>query len=179
MNLVKALFLDRDGVINEDIGYVYRVSDFKFIDGIFDLCKKACALEYIIIIVTNQAGIARGFYTEEDFDNLTKWMIDEFSNQGIYITDLYSCFYHPEFGIGEYRVDSFDRKPNPGMIFKARDEYNINLSDSIFIGDKDSDMTAGRNAGVGKLLFLQGNYPFSKEEDVYVCSSLAEAAGFL
>lgn len=149
MHQLRALFLDRDGVINHDAGYTYRVEDFEFIDGIFDLCRAAKKLDYLLIVVTNQAGIARGYYSEEDFLALTRWMCDRFEDEGASITEVLFCPFHPEHGIGYYKKDSFDRKPNPGMLLRAAEQYRIALQDSIMIGDKDSDMLAAQRAGVG------------------------------
>lgn len=153
----KALFLDRDGVINHDNGYTYRIEDFVFIDGIFDLCRAAIKAGYIIIVVTNQAGIGRGYYSEEDFWKLTKWMCERFEQEGVPITEVFYCPYHPEYGIGEYKKDSFDRKPNPGMILKAAEKYNIDLGHSIMIGDKESDIQAASKAGIGVMCHFMDN----------------------
>ncbi|TDK66529.1 D-glycero-alpha-D-manno-heptose-1,7-bisphosphate 7-phosphatase [Sapientia aquatica] len=150
----KALFLDRDGVINHDEGYTSKIEDFRFIDGIFELCREAKRQGYLIIVVTNQAGIGRGYYTEQDFLILTDWMKKRFEEEGAPITDVYFCPYHAEHGVGEYKKESLDRKPNPGMLLKAAEKYQIDLSRSIMIGDKESDMEAAGNAGVsGKVIF--------------------------
>jgi D-glycero-D-manno-heptose 1,7-bisphosphate phosphatase len=170
----KALFLDRDGVINEDAGYVCKPEDFRFIGGIFELCRAALRSGYLIIVITNQAGIARGYYTEDDFWKLTDWMRERFSEQGIGISAVYFCPYHPEHGAGAYRQDSFDRKPNPGMIFRARDDFDLDLARSALIGDKNSDIEAGRSAGVGSLVFLRGRYGFIPADDVALCDKLGE-----
>lgn len=145
-----ALFLDRDGVINVDHAYVIRREDFEFIDGIFDLCRAAKKLGYLIIVVTNQAGIGRGYYTEADFMELTAWMRDAFSRKGAPIDGVYYCPYHPEHGIGDYKVDAPCRKPFPGMLFQAAQEHDVDLSKSVLIGDKFSDIEAGVAAGVGR-----------------------------
>jgi D-glycero-D-manno-heptose 1,7-bisphosphate phosphatase len=144
----KALFLDRDGVINVEKNYVYRIEDFEFIDGIFELCVKAQALGFKLVVITNQAGIARGYYAEADYERLTAWMVDRFAARGVRIDRVYYCPYHPTAGIGGYRRESFDRKPHPGMILRAKEELNLDLSRSVLIGDKDTDMEAGRAAGV-------------------------------
>ncbi len=144
----KALFLDRDGVINAEKNYVHRIDDFEFIEGIFELCTLAQTLEFKLIIITNQAGIGRGYYTVADYERLTEWMTEQFANHGVQIHRVYYCPYHPTAGIGEYRRDSFDRKPNPGMILKAQKEFDLDLSRSVLVGDKDSDLEAGRAAGV-------------------------------
>src|SRR4029079_2746485 len=96
----KALFLDRDGVINIDRGYVCAQDDFEFVDGIFDVCRHATSLGYLIIVVTNQAGIGRGYYSEEDFTQLPEWMCRAFGEQGAPIAKVYFCPFHPEFGVG-------------------------------------------------------------------------------
>jgi D-glycero-D-manno-heptose 1,7-bisphosphate phosphatase len=139
----KALFLDRDGVINIDKGYVHKIEDFEFIEGIFDLCKSYQDKGYLIIVITNQAGIARGYYTEEDFLKLSEWMKKEFAKRNVIITDIFYCPHHPDF-TGECEC----RKPKPGMILKAAKKYNIDLSESILIGDKITDIEAGKRAGI-------------------------------
>lgn len=145
----QALFLDRDGVINHDSGYTSDVENFYFIDGIFDVCRAARRLGYLLIVVTNQAGIGRGYYSEKDFSVLTKWMCEQFESEGAPITDVFYCPFHPVYGIGDYKSDSFDRKPNPGMLLQAAKIYNLDLKRSVMIGDKSSDMQAALNAGVG------------------------------
>jgi D-glycero-D-manno-heptose 1,7-bisphosphate phosphatase len=154
--MIKALFLDRDGVINIDKHYVYKITDFEFIEGIFELCKNYQANGYLIIIITNQAGIARGFYNHKDFAKLTLWMTERFTTNGVAITKVYYCPHHPEFGAA-----CNCRKPNPGMILKAQHEFNINLSESVLIGDKESDLAAGRNAGINKLILMEPNMKLS------------------
>lgn len=150
----KALFLDRDGVINVDRNYVHRIEDFEFLPGIFELCAAAAQRGYLLVVVTNQAGIGRGYYTEADFEQVTAWMEGVFRQRGIDIARVYHCPYHPTAGVGEYRRESFDRKPNPGMLLKARDELGLDLAGSVLLGDKDSDIEAGRAAGVGHLIKL-------------------------
>ncbi len=145
----KALLLDRDGVINVDRGYVGRIAAFEFLPGIFDLCRIALDAGLVPIVITNQAGIGRGYYSEDDFQMLTGWMLGEFRARGIDIGRVYHCPYHPEASLSEYRRESFDRKPNPGMILSARDDFGLDLSRSVLVGDKDSDIEAGHAAGVG------------------------------
>lgn len=140
----KALFLDRDGIINSEKNYVHRISDFEFMDGIFDLCRWFQERDYLIIVITNQAGIARGYYTEDDFHQLTEWMLSVFNEQGVKITEVMYCPHHPEFsGICDCR------KPEAGMIFEPAKRYEIDLKQSILIGDKISDIEAGKNASIG------------------------------
>jgi D-glycero-D-manno-heptose 1,7-bisphosphate phosphatase len=145
----RALFLDRDGVINADTRYVWRIEDFVFLPGIFQLCSTAQQVGLVPVVVTNQAGIGRGYYTEHDFRILTEWMLAEFRARGIGIAHVYHCPYHPTEGLGEYRRDSPDRKPNPGMILRAKADLDLDLSQSVLVGDKDSDIAAGHAAGVG------------------------------
>lgn len=147
----KALFLDRDGVINVDKHHVYKIEDCEFIDGIFDKCRQAKSKGYKLIVVTNQAGIAKGIYTEEDYFKFRDYVHAEFEKQGCPIDAEYYCPYHIE-GFGKYKKDSEDRKPNPGMILKAAKDFNIDLSQSILIGDKESDIEAGKRAGVGECM---------------------------
>lgn len=151
----KALFLDRDGVINLEQGYVHSEADFIFKEGIFDLCRAAQALDYLLIVVTNQAGIARGYYTEEQFLALTDWMNRQFAEQQVKITRVYYCPYHPVHGIGKYKVDSPDRKPRPGLLLRAREDLDLDLGASVLIGDAVSDIKAGMEAGVGRLILLR------------------------
>ena len=143
----KALFLDRDGVINIDKNYVNQIDDFEFVDGIFDLCKKYQDEGYLIIVITNQAGIARGYYSVNDFDKLTNWMTAEFLKQGVFLSKVYFCPHHPDFD-----QDCSCRKPNPGMLLSAAKDFDIDLSQSVLIGDKQSDIDAGSNAGIKKLI---------------------------
>lgn len=145
----KALFLDRDGVINEEKDYLYKKDDFVFIDGIIDLCKHYQELGYLIIVVTNQSGIARGYYSQSDFRILTLWMIEEFKKNSINITKVYHCPHHPDID-GACSC----RKPNPGMLYQAKDEFNIDMQHSLIIGDKERDVEAGLNAGLGEAYLL-------------------------
>lgn len=150
------LFLDRDGVINQDLGYVHRREDFKFIDGIFDLCREAQRLGYWIFVITNQAGIGRGYYSESEFLELTDWMKNYFRSEGIEITAVYFCPFHPQYGMGKYKRESNCRKPRPGMILQAVEEFGVDLSRSVLVGDKPTDVEAGNAAGIiSKILFDQ------------------------
>jgi D-glycero-D-manno-heptose 1,7-bisphosphate phosphatase len=150
----KALFLDRDGVINIERGYVHRRESFEFIPGIFELCRAAQSLGYMLVVATNQAGIARGYYSESDFEDLTAWMTDQFAEKEVSLTRVYYCPYHPVFGVGRYKYDSPDRKPNPGMLLRAQIDLGLDLGSSILIGDKLSDIQAGCAAGVGMSILL-------------------------
>lgn len=175
----RALFLDRDGVINVEKNYVYRIEDFEFLPGIFEFTATARDLGFALVVVTNQAGIGRGYYTEADFQRLTDWMLGEFRSRSVGIDRVYHCPYHPTAGIGEYLRESFDRKPNPGMILKARDELHLDLSACVLIGDKDTDIEAGRAAGVGHLLLLGPADENRDAPDVVPVTDLADARQWL
>lgn len=170
-----ALFLDRDGVINVDHGYVHRAQDFEFLPGIFELARAARTLGLRLVVVTNQAGIGRGLYGEADFERLTAWMCERFADEGAPIDAVYHCPAHPTAGIGAYRVDSPRRKPNPGMILEARDALGLDLDASILLGDKPSDLEAGLAAGVGLNLWLAGPGAEPPRSGTEVVHSLAEA----
>jgi D-glycero-D-manno-heptose 1,7-bisphosphate phosphatase len=152
-----ALFLDRDGVINENHGYVHSIEDFDFIDGIFDLVRTANRLGYRVVVITNQAGIGRGYYSERQFQTLTAWMCAEFRRAGATINKVYFSPYHPTSGIGKYRKRENTRKPGPGMILKAKHELGLSLMNSILVGDSASDILAGAAAGVRTNILLS-NY---------------------
>ena len=143
------MFLDRDGVINIDHAYVCKKENFEFVDGIFELCRRAKQLGFLICVVTNQAGIGRGYYTEADFLGLTDWMCGLFRKEGAALDKVYYCPTHPVYGVGEYKADSTFRKPGPGMILQAARELDIDLAKSILVGDKETDIAAGIAAGVG------------------------------
>jgi D-glycero-D-manno-heptose 1,7-bisphosphate phosphatase len=147
-----ALFLDRDGVVNTETNYVCRVEDFKFAKGIFKLCEKFQSENYKIFIITNQSGISRGFYSEADFHNLNDWMLNSFLENGITISKVYYCPHHPDI-TGPCNC----RKPNPGMIKQAENEFDLDLLNSVLIGDSISDIMAGKNAGVGTNILVPTN----------------------
>lgn len=144
----KALFLDRDGVINKDYGHVWQIEDFELVAGITDVIKAAMDEKYKIIIVTNQAGIGKGMYAESDFEALTGHMKILLKSKGCNIDSVYFCPFHPTEGKGLYLKDSFDRKPNPGMFLRAKNDFNLDMGASILIGDKVTDIQAGQSAGV-------------------------------
>ena len=149
-----ALFLDRDGVININHGHVHKIENFDFIEGIFDLVKKANGLAMPVIIITNQGGIGRGLYSEDVFHTLMNTVIELFKEHGAVIDDVYFCPNHPEHGVGQYKQPSYYRKPEPGMILMAAKDHGLDLSKSVFVGDKRTDMEAGKSAGVGELFLF-------------------------
>ncbi|KZY74623.1 hypothetical protein A3742_08605 [Oleiphilus sp. HI0071] len=146
----KALLLDRDGVINVNHGYVHRPEDCSFVKGIFDLCAAAQRKGYTIIIVTNQSGIARGYYDNQQFHQFSQWIESQFRAQGIQIRHTYHCPHHPKLS-----SPCTCRKPKPGMIHKAARDYKLNLSNSIMVGDSWSDIVCARAAEVGKAVLFK------------------------
>lgn len=179
MKMNKALFLDRDGIINIDHGYVYRQEDFEFVEGIFELCKTAQRLGYIIIVITNQSGIGRGRYTEEDFHQLTHWMKQQFTHRGVHITDVYFCPHHPTKAKGDYLTSCECRKPNPGMVLLAAKEHKIDVKQSIFVGDKISDMQAAEAAGVHNRVLVASHYDDHKQVEAQRITKLSDAIAFI
>jgi len=149
-----ALFLDRDGIINRDDGYVHRIEDFHFREGIFELCAAAMAAGLALVVVTNQSGIGRGLYGEEEFVALTAWMLDRFAARGVVFAGVEHCPDHPTHGIGRYRRENKRRKPGPGMILDAAAAHALDLSSSVMLGDRATDMEAARAAGVGTRVLL-------------------------
>jgi D-glycero-D-manno-heptose 1,7-bisphosphate phosphatase len=176
----RAIFLDRDGVINVNHGYVHRPENFDFMDGIFDAASAAHAQHYKLVVITNQAGIARGYYSEQQFHELTHWMFDQFAMQGAPVAKVYFSPYHPTAGIGEYKKDDISRKLHPGMILQAQQELNLDLENSILIGDKASDVQAGIASGMGTNILLAQSDPIELLSSVYHrISAVRDALPFL
>ena len=148
----KALFLDRDGVINIEKNYLYKIEDFEFCDGIFELCRYFQNRGYLIFVITNQSGIARGYYSDEDFQKLTHFMLKAFKREGIDIASVKYCPHHPN-----YSGTCECRKPSSGMIDSLAKEFDIDLASSILIGDKISDIQAGKNANIGLNCLIESN----------------------
>lgn len=164
----RALFLDRDGIINVDKKYLHRAEDVVFVDGIFDLCKKASELDYLIFVVTNQSGVARGFYTLDDVEQLHEWIREEFAFRGIELCSFYISPYHPEATIEKYKRDSNCRKPEPGMVLQAAEEYGLDLLHSIMVGDKQSDRikVGGLRSFVVKSDYVPEGYDLANLRDL-------------
>ncbi len=152
----RALFLDRDGVINEEVGYLHRAEDVRWVDGIIPLCQTARQLGYKLVVVTNQSGIARGLYTTEDYESLTQWMRTELARDSVHLDAVYHCPYHPVHGIGEWKREHEDRKPGPGMLLRAARDLSLDLSQSILVGDRCSDIAAANAAGLRQAFLLRG-----------------------
>ena len=148
---LKTIFLDRDGVINKEVKYLFRIADFEFIEGVFDACLYFQNLDYKIIIISNQSGIARGYYSERDYLELTKWMLDQFNKKDISILDILYCPHGPESTCN-------CRKPKPGMLIEAKYKYDISMKDSWMIGDKETDIEAANLAGITNTILVRSGH---------------------
>jgi D-glycero-D-manno-heptose 1,7-bisphosphate phosphatase len=175
----RGLFLDRDGIINEEIGYLNHSADVRFVPGIFSLCQTAQRLGYKLMVVTNQSGIARGYYTEVDFHRLMEWMQGEFAREGVHLDAIYFCPYHPEHGIGDYRREHDDRKPGAGMLRRGAREFNLALEQSVMIGDRCSDIAAANAAGLQQAFLLAGTETQSCPGAYLPVGTLAEVERWL
>jgi D-glycero-D-manno-heptose 1,7-bisphosphate phosphatase len=177
-----ALFLDRDGVINVDRGYIHRSDQFEFVPGIFELARFwTNELRQLIVVVTNQSGIGRGYFDECAYEDLTRWMCDRFEAEHTAIARVYHCPYHPLHGIGQYRCDHPWRKPNPGMILQAVSDLSLDPAQSVIVGDKMSDIEAGEAAGIG-LRILVASYNAKEDAGALsheVVADLGEALALL
>ena len=167
---IKTIFLDRDGVINKDIGYLHKIDDFKFIEGIFDACLFFLSLDYQIIIVSNQSGIARGYYTEDEYKKLTNWMINKFSIKNIFILDAFHCPHGPD-------SDCRCRKPMPGMFLEAQKKYRIDMANSWLIGDKEEDIISAHNSGINNTIIVKSGHKIDElnSKAKYILNSMNES----
>ena len=145
---VPAIFLDRDGTINVDHGYVHEIDNFEFIDGVIDALRQLKEMGYALVVVTNQSGIARGKFTEAQFETLTEWMDWSLADRDVDLDGIYYCPHHPTEGEAPYRQVCDCRKPAPGMLLDAAKELDIDLVNSYMVGDKGADMQAAKAAGV-------------------------------
>jgi len=152
---IKTIFLDRDGVINKEKNYLHKVEDFEFIDGIFKSCKYLKSLGYEIIIVTNQSGISRGYYSENDFQNITDWMINQFNKNGIEILNIFYCPHSPN-------SDCNCRKPKPGMLIEAKNMHSINMKKSWMVGDSERDIEAANLAGIDNTVMVRSGHKINE-----------------
>ena len=171
---MRVIFLDRDGVINDEIGYLHKISDFKFIDGVFESCLYFISHGYKIIIVTNQSGIGRGYYTQCDFNKLTDWMLNEFTKNGIKILDVLLCPHTPE-----EKCDC--RKPNPGMLIYAKKKYTIDMKNSWLIGDKETDICAAISSGIDNTILVRSGHKIKEKHSkaLFIVDSIIDAKSIM
>lgn len=155
----KAVFLDRDGTINVEKNYIYQIEDFQFLPGVIEGLRILQSLGYELIIITNQSGIGRGYYTETDYQKLNRWMIEELERYDIHIKNSYYCPHLPDAKIEKYRIECNCRKPRLGMFHKAIEENDIDVNQSIAIGDKERDLEICKNGRTRGFLI------YNREED--------------
>ena len=148
---IKTIFLDRDGVINKEVNYLNKIENFEFIKGVFDACIYFHSLNYNIIIVSNQSGITRGFFSEADYQEINKWMLNQFLKNDVSILDTFHCPHGP-------KSNCSCRKPKPGMFIEAKNKYNINMDNSWMIGDKETDIEAANLAGINNTILVRSGH---------------------
>ena len=167
---IKVVFLDRDGVINEEVGYLHKIRDFKFISGVIDSCKYILSLGYQIVVVTNQSGIARGLYSENDFHILNEWMLGKFEQEGVSILDVFFCPHEPN-------DDCYCRKPKPGLFINAMEKHDIDMKKSWMIGDKEADIESANNAGISQTILVRSGHKINEEKTraAYTLDSILDA----
>ena len=166
----KVIFLDRDGVINTEVGYLHRIEDFEFINGVFESCDSFTSIGYEIIIITNQSGISRGYYSLEDFYKVNNWMLSQFSLNKINILDVYFCPHGTE--------DNCNcRKPKPGMLIAAKEKHNINMEQSWIIGDKEADIQAAHQAGISNTILVRTGHKIDEtsSKSNYILDSIVDS----
>jgi len=163
------VFLDRDGVINEEVGYLHKIKDFKFINGVIDSCNYFLSLGYQIIVVTNQSGIGRGLYKEEDFHILNQWMLDNFEQEGVRILDVFFCPHGPD-------DNCYCRKPKPGLFKDAKEKHDIDMNKSWMIGDKEADIEAANNAGISQTILVRSGHIIDEDatKSKYILDSIID-----
>lgn len=156
-----AAFIDRDGVINIEHGHVHKIADFEWVSGVFDGLRRLQSAGFALIVVTNQAGIAKGYFAESDFDRLTAHMLEHLNSEGILIEKVYHCPHHPRAARADLRRNCACRKPAPGMLLQAALDLGLDLARSVLVGDKSSDIEAGRAAGVARCLLVRSGHTIS------------------
>ena len=173
----KAIFLDRDGTLNIDHGYVHQIDDFEFIEGSIEALKKLQQMGYLLVLVTNQSGIARGYFSEQQFLQLTEWMDWSLADRGVDLDGIYYCPHLPDAKIAEFKQDCDCRKPKSGMLLQAIQELNIDPQRSIMIGDKIEDVLAGKGAQIKTNILVRTGKPITTEGEQiadFVLDSIAD-----
>ncbi|MCI7480407.1 D-glycero-beta-D-manno-heptose 1,7-bisphosphate 7-phosphatase [[Pasteurella] aerogenes] len=177
----KAIFLDRDGTLNIDYGYVHEIDQFHFIEGSIEALQQLKQMGYLLVLVTNQSGIARGYFSEQQFLQLTEWMDWSLADRGVDLDGIYYCPHHPD-GIGEFKQDCDCRKPKAGMLNQAIKELKIDPARSIMIGDKMEDMIAGKSAGIKTNVLVRSGKPISEDGEKladHVIDSIADVVALI
>nr|WP_226375785.1 D-glycero-beta-D-manno-heptose 1,7-bisphosphate 7-phosphatase [Pantoea stewartii] len=175
-NKVPAIFLDRDGTLNVDHGYVHEIDHFQFIDGVIESLQQLKKMGFALVVVTNQSGIARGMFSEDQFMQLTEWMDWSLADRDVDLDGIYFCPHHPDATVEAYRQQCDCRKPQPGMLLAAQEELHIDMAASYMVGDKLEDMQAAQAAGVGKKVLVRSGKPVTPEGEAladWVIESLA------
>jgi len=167
---IKTIFLDRDGVINKEVSYLHKIEDFEFIDGVFKACHYLISLDYKLIIITNQSGISRQYYNENDYQIITNWMKSQFNKNGINLLDVFHCPHLPNSNCN-------CRKPKPGMLLQAKNKYNIDMQKSWLIGDTENDIIAANNASITNTILVKSGHKINEEESnaKYILESIHES----
>ena len=171
-----AAFIDRDGVINRETGYVFQIDEFQMLPGAVDGLQRLQDAGYLLVLVTNQAGIARGFYTQKHFERLSEHLENLLRAEGISFAGIYHCPHHPDGAVERYRVVCNCRKPAPGMLLRAAEELELDLAASVIVGDKRSDIEAGRAAGVGCSIIVRSGHPLTAEDAQFADACLPDLA---
>ncbi len=176
----RAVFLDRDGVIIEDTGYIDSIKRVSFIPEAAAALKKIREKGFKLVIVTNQSGVARGFFSEETLKKINKYIVDRLKAQNVEVDAVYCCPHHPEGKVKEYALSCFCRKPQPGMILQAAQDLKLDLANSFIIGDSERDILAGKNAGC-KTIWLKKQLQELKPEvkPDKIAKNLLEAASWI
>jgi len=179
--MTSAVFLDRDGVINVDQGYVSTWEQFEFLPGVPEALRELQDAGYLLVVVSNQSGIGRGYYNEADVESLNQTIAQHLdSTVGVTVSGFYHCPHHPTEAEGEFRRQCDCRKPAPGMIRQAVLDHGIDVKTSLLVGDKDSDIEAGRAAGVAKLFKVANSAkPTTPAGDVQLVAGLSDVPAYL
>lgn len=172
----RAAFLDRDGVINVEHGYVHTWEDFEFVPGSIDAMRRLHQAGYALVVVTNQSGLARGMYTEAQYQQLTTTLREHLSTQGVPLAGVYHCPHHPKGTVAALAIDCDCRKPAPGMLLRAARELQLSLPDSLMVGDKAGDAEAARAAGVGTVMLVHSGHALSAQDTARADSVHADLA---
>jgi D-glycero-D-manno-heptose 1,7-bisphosphate phosphatase len=183
LELKKAVFVDRDGTLNVEKNYLYRIEDFEFIPGVPEAIRRLRERGFLVIVVTNQSGVGRGYFTLAEVDALHRHIQNELKEAGTCIDGFYVCPHHPTEGVGEFRRDCDCRKGAPGLLLEAAAEHHIDLSRSYMVGDKLADVEAGERAGCSPLLVMTGYGSTEVQKlagkQVHCFTDLVAAAGYV